>query len=198
MFFPFQFHCFNLQRSSVLSCHADIFSTSHDQSWNQALSGFQSMSSTLWWWQSKRLLCGYGQFLGVLHLAKYLICSNSVGLAWSLRPTNTLPPSIRPEKVGGWKVSVLPSSGSGFSCFSFFSCQGPVVVSVDGEPWSTYESGVFDGCRRHPEMTEPRHSKTSQIFESPSHQLKKPKHKKQLGLNFFLPTLTQCWFWVWC
>eukprot|EP00490_Sorites_sp_Unknown_P026505 CAMPEP_0114690272 /NCGR_PEP_ID=MMETSP0191-20121206/65506_1 /TAXON_ID=126664 /ORGANISM="Sorites sp." /LENGTH=320 /DNA_ID=CAMNT_0001979977 /DNA_START=103 /DNA_END=1065 /DNA_ORIENTATION=- len=26
--------------------------------------------------------------------------------------------------------------------------EGPVVVSVDGEPWSNYESGVFDGCRR--------------------------------------------------
>ena len=23
-----------------------------------------------------------------------------------------------------------------------------MVVSVDGEPWSNYESGVFDGCRR--------------------------------------------------
>ena len=41
-----------------------------------------------------------------------------------------------------------------------------MVVSVDGEPWSNYESGVFDGCRRHPETTEPRHSKTSQTFES--------------------------------
>lgn len=26
--------------------------------------------------------------------------------------------------------------------------EGPVVVSVDGEPWSNYEYGVFDGCRR--------------------------------------------------
>ncbi|CAJ1372663.1 unnamed protein product [Effrenium voratum] len=26
--------------------------------------------------------------------------------------------------------------------------EGPVVVSVDGEPWSNYESGVFDGCKR--------------------------------------------------
>jgi len=26
--------------------------------------------------------------------------------------------------------------------------EGPVVVSVDGEPWSNYQSGVFDGCRR--------------------------------------------------
>ena len=26
--------------------------------------------------------------------------------------------------------------------------KGPVVVSVDGGPWGSYESGVFNGCRR--------------------------------------------------
>ena len=97
-------------------------------------------------------------FLGVLHFAKMFDAAKTLGWLEAFVQSTSSKHSGGPESSARYQFYQFRP----FSCFAF-SCQGPVVVSVDGEPWSNYEYGVFDGCRRHPEtMTEPRHSRTFQ------------------------------------
>ncbi len=45
----------------------------------------------------------------------------------------------------------LPTNN--YLAMTYYLSQGPISVSVDTSEWSTYESGIFDGCNKtHPDL----------------------------------------------
>ena len=59
------------------------------------------------------------------------------------------------NKLSPLMMAIQHVRDAAYVCMAVFAldlehsfAEGPVVVSVDGEPWGNYASGVFDGCKR--------------------------------------------------